>query len=184
MKRLALTVLLARRAVPYNACVKRFVLPLLLVVFGIPLAGCAGSGSEHPVSGAASKPQVRELSNQRSDARSPLVVSVGPNVPLEHKRLPRFLSPTRLAIATIGSTGCRTVPKRLVVQNPHAIKIRLEVKTPPNGACFDNAFFTRYVVAINPSQIDLHQRLTIRLSYPKGTIRKYRKPVVTTAPPL
>jgi hypothetical protein len=98
---------------------------------------------------AADSARRSEPSSRRG--RSPLVIAVGPNVPLQHKRLPRFLSPTRLAIATIGSTGCRTVPKRLVVQSPHAIKIRLEVKTPPNGACFDNAFFTRYVVAIDPS---------------------------------
>lgn len=105
-------------------------------------------------------------------------------MPLDHERLPRFLSPSRLAIATLGRTGCPTVPKRLVVQSPEAIQIRLEVKTPPNGACFDNAFFTRIIVVINPKQIDVHHRLTIRLYYPRGVIRRYRRPVIVTAPPL
>jgi hypothetical protein len=163
---------------------KRLALSLLLAALGLALAGCAGSGGKHPVTGAASKPQVRELNSRFGHPQSRLVVSTGPNVPLAHKSLPHFLSRTRLAIATIGSTGCRTVPKRLVVQSPHAIKIRLEVKRPPNGACFANAFFTRYVVAINPSEIDVHHRLTIRLYYPKGVIRRYRRPVVATARPL
>jgi hypothetical protein len=40
------------------------------------------------------------------------------------------------------------------------------------------------VIAINPKQIDVHHRLTIRLYYPKGVTLRYRRPVVSTAPPL
>lgn len=170
------------RVVSYTEGVKWFALTPPLVVFGIVLTGCAGSGGRHRVTAADAKAQISEVSSHRG--RSPLVVTVGPNVPLKHKRLPRFLSPTRLAIATVGSTGCPTVPNRLDVRSPHAIKIRLKVKTPPNGACFDNAFFTRYAVAINPSQVDVHHRLSVRLYYPKGVIRRYKPPVVATVRPL
>jgi hypothetical protein len=157
-------------------------LPLLLLVVVVSLTGCAGSGGKHLMTGA--KPQIT-ASTGNSQARSPLVVGVAPNhVPINLLRPARLLSPTRLSIFTSGSTGCPTVPKHLAVQSPDAIKIRLEIKTPPNGACLDNFVLNRIVVAINPSQIDVHHRLTIRLYYPKGTIRKYWRPVVVTAPPL
>ncbi len=71
-----------------------------------------------------------------------------------------------------------------MVQSPDVIQVRLRVKTPPNGACLDDATMSRYVIAINPSQINVHHRLTIRLYYPKGVIRENKRPVVLTVPPL
>ena len=162
--------------------VKRLVIPLVVVVIGVLLTRCAGSGGKQRVTGAASKAQVSAPSISSGRARSSLVVAA--KHVLLGDRAPRLLSPIRLAIATIGSTGCPTVPKRLTVQSPDAIQIRLKVETPPNGACLDDATLTRYVIAINPRQIDVHHRLTIRLYYPGGPIRKYKHPVVLAAPPL
>jgi hypothetical protein len=48
----------------------------------------------------------------------------------------------------------------------------------------DNLVISPVVIAINPKQINVHHRLTIRLYYPKGVIRRYLRPVVLTAPPL
>jgi hypothetical protein len=133
------------------------------------------------VTGTTTKTQ-RSPSSSNGRAHSSLVVAT------KHVRLddstPRLLSPTRLAIATIGSTGCPTVPERLTVQSPDAIQIHLEVKTPSNGNCFADARLTRYVISINPSQINVHQRLTIRLDYPKGVVSNGTRPVVVQAAPL
>jgi hypothetical protein len=157
---------------------KRLALTALLLVLGVPLTGCAGSGGTHPTTGESSKPQVPE-------SGSPLVVAVGrKHAPINLLHGARFHSPTRLAIVTAGSGSCPSVPKRLVVQSPHAIQIYLVVKTPPSGTCLTNLVPTPIVVAIDPKQIDVHHRLAIRLYYPKGTVRKYERPVVLTAPSL
>ena len=161
---------------------KKLALIVLLVFLGVALAGCAGSGRKTQATTAASKAETRAPSNPDN---SPLIVAV------KHarlgSRLARLYSPTRLAIATIGSSGCPTLPKRLIVQRPDTIEIRLKVKNPPkgtNGICFADAHLTRYVLSINPSQINVHHRLTIRLYYPKGVISQRAHPVIVTAAPL
>ena len=160
---------------------KKLALIVLLMLLGVALAGCAGSGSKTQATTAASKAETRTPSNHNS----PLVVA------MKHarlgSRLGRLHSPTRLAIATIGSSGCPTQPKRLIVQRPDTIEIRLKVKNPPNGTngiCFADAHLTRYVLSINPSQINVHHRLTIRLDYPQGVISQRAHPVIVTAAPL
>ncbi len=117
---------------------------------------------------------------------------------LEHLHGARFLSPTRLAFLTSGSGSCPSVPVRLVVQTPHAIRIDLAIGSwhrtasglrvqvphlPPGGACLDNLVISPVVIAINPKQIDVHHRLRVSLYYRKGVIRGH-KPVAFTAPPL
>ncbi len=144
-------------------------LTVLLSLFAIPLAGCAGGGGKQAAARAAAK-------------HRPLVVAVAPRhmKGLKYLHGARLLSPTRLAIVTAGSSGCPSVPHRLLVRTPHAIDIRLIIKTPPNGACLDNLVATPIVIAIDPKQIDVHHRLTIRLYYPTGVLRK-SKPVVLSA---
>ena len=101
----------------------------------------------------------------------------------------------------MGSSSCPSVPIKLVVQTPalHAIRVDLTVGSwhrlgsgrrvqvphlPPGGGCLDNLVNSPVVIAINPNEINVYHRLTIRLYYPKGTIRRYQRPVVLTAPPL
>ena len=117
---------------------------------------------------------------------------------LKHLHGARFLSPTRLAFLTSGSSSCPSVPARLVVLTPHAIRIDLAIGSwhrtaaglrvqvphlPPGGACLDNLVISPVVIAINPKQTDIHHRLRVSLYYRKGVIRSH-KPVAFTAPPL
>jgi hypothetical protein len=162
--------------------VKRLVIPLLVVLLGGLLTGCAGGSGKQRVTGTTSKGQVSLSRISNGGVHSSLVVATKPA--RLRDRAPRLLSPTRLAIATIGSTECPTVPKRLTVQSSDAIQIQLEVKTPPNGNCLADAHLTRYVISINPSQINVHHRLTIRLDYPKGVVSNGTRPVVVRAAPL
>ena len=118
---------------------------------------------------------------------------------LKHLHGARFLSPTRLAFLTSGSSSCPSVPARLVVKTPHAIRIDLAIGSwrrtasglrvqaphlPPGGACLDNLVASPVVIAINPKQIDVHHRLRVSLYYRKGVIRSSKRPVVFIAPPL
>jgi hypothetical protein len=48
----------------------------------------------------------------------------------------------------------------------------------------DDLHISPVVVTINPKQIDVHHHLRVKLYYPKGVIRRYKRPVVLTAPPL
>jgi hypothetical protein len=48
----------------------------------------------------------------------------------------------------------------------------------------DNLVPTPVVIAINPKPIDVHHSLKVSVYYPKGVIRRYKRPVVITAPPL
>jgi hypothetical protein len=128
-----------------------------------------------------------------------LVVPISPKTTrmLEHLHRARFRSPTRLAIPGIlGSSNCPSVPVKLVVQSPHAIRIdlavgswsrtasglRLRVPHRPHICLANLVSLSIVVVAINPRQIDVRHRLTVSLYYPKGVILRYRRPVVITAP--
>ncbi len=110
----------------------------------------------------------------------------------------RFLSPTRLAIPTIvGSSNCPSVPDKLIVQSPHAIRLNLvvgswsrtaaglRVQVPHSpGICLDDLHPVPVVIATNPAQIDVRHELKVSLYYPKGVSRRYRRPVVVSVPPL
>ncbi len=90
-----------------------------------------------------------------------------------------FLSPTRLAFYTLGSTNCRPVPIRLSVETPDAIRIRLKEQEPSNGICLANLVSEPVVIAIDPQQINVHRRLTIHLDLPRA-----KQPLIFTALPL
>jgi hypothetical protein len=48
----------------------------------------------------------------------------------------------------------------------------------------DNLVISPVVIAISPTQIDVHHRLRVSLYYRKGVIRSRKRPVVLTVPPL
>jgi hypothetical protein len=147
----------------------------LLGALGLVLVGCGGTTH------STQPPQ-----------HVPLVVPVGPKV-----RLPdggaRFLSPTRLAIVTWGSSSCPSVPDRLTVVSRHAIRLHLVTgswttagsrrglvaQPPAGGVCTADWGATPMAVAIDPSRIDVYHSLTIHLYYRDDT-----KPTTLTAPPL
>jgi len=165
--------------VSYKAEVVRLALVLLIVMVGLPLAGCAGGRTKHVARGDGRKSRAPALVTHHGSVRPQLVAAVGRGtVPIERHRNAQFLSPTRLAIVTMGSTGCPSLPKRLMVQSPDAIRIRL---SRPKGFCLDNLLMKRVVIAIDPKQINVHRRLTIRLYYPKGVIRRFWRPIVVVA---
>jgi phospholipase C len=107
----------------------------------------------------------------------------------------RFLSPTRLAIVTTASRSCPAVPDTLVVLSRHTIRIQLtEGSLRSNGShrrvvvaqrpsatetCTTGLTATPVVIAIDPNQVDVHHRLTIRLFY-----YYLAKPATLIAPPL
>lgn len=159
---------------------KRLALILLLVCLGVGLAGCAGSrGKGSPTTSASAK---TTGSHPRPSTVSPLVVAEGRKAVsgINIFKGARILSPTRLAVVTWGSSGCAATPKSLVVQSPNTIRINLSiVKPPPATVCPADYGPTPFVVSINPKQINVHKRLTIRFYYPRA-----KKPFVRTAPPL
>jgi hypothetical protein len=106
-----------------------------------------------------------------------------------------FLSPTRLAIA--GSSNCPSVPKELIVESRHRIRLDLVVgswrRTPSGrrvqvlhrpGICLADLHPVPVVIAIDPAQIDVHHRLKVSLYYPRFAVRRDRRPFVVAVPPL
>lgn len=162
------------------------VLTVLLAAFVLALAGCAGGGGK-----ATTSVQTKALmSYPQSSVRSPLVVAGSRKVARVNLRNgARFLSPTRLAIVTQGSTTCPAVPNRLVAQTPETIRIHLAMGSwrgkvpvahlPPSGACTADVATALIVVRINPKQINIHQQLTIRLYY-----YSIKRPIIRTVPAL
>jgi hypothetical protein len=165
---------------------KRLALPLLVVAFGLALAGCAdGSGKASPTTSSS-------LKTARSDSHNTVRVVAGSRKAIGGVNLrnsARFFSRTRLAILTWGSTTCPAVPNRLVVETPNKIRIHLVTGSwrgklpvahlPPSKACTADHSSAVIVIAIDPKRIDVHHRLTIRLYY-----RRLKKPEIRTAPPL
>lgn len=68
-------------------------------------------------------------------------------------------------------------PATLAVTNSHAIRVRLEDNF--HGACLLNLIIEPVVVAIDPTEIDVHRPLTVRLYYPRA-----KHAEVFTAAPL
>src|SRR5437667_5859833 len=99
----------------------------LVTALGLALTGCGGT-----------------THSTRRSSRVPLVVPVSRNLRLAQGEA-RFLSPTRLAIQTVGSSSCPSVPDRLVVLDRDAIRIHLVTGTrtqsgfvahpPASGVC-------------------------------------------------
>jgi hypothetical protein len=178
----------------------RVLAPTVALAGVVLVCGCAGSHNPKASMANGPRPMPIVRTSVNSGSRS-LVVPISPKTTrrLGHLHSARFLSPTRLAIPGIlGSSNCPSVPKKLVVQSPHAIRIDLavgswsrtasglRVRVPHRpGICLANLVrLSVVVVAINPKQIDVRHRLRISLYYPKGVILRYKRPVVITAPPL
>jgi hypothetical protein len=162
------------------------------------VAGCGSSEAKKPTTSAVSPlPAIR--TSPITDAH-PVVLPINPKGmrginPLDEAR---FLSPTRLAIAGIaGSSNCPSVPVKLIVESPHAIRIHLAVGSWGRTAsgrrvqvdhqpriCLADLHPIPVVIAINPKQIDVHHQLKIGLYYPSFVVRSNKRPVVVTAPPL
>ena len=161
-------------------------------------SGCAGSGTAKPATSVV-WPAAVDPAGSTSVAR-PVVLPISPKGMrgLDPPQAARFLSSTRLAIAGIaGSSNCPSVPDKLVVRSPHAIRLDLvigswsktasglRVRVPHSpGICLDDLVPTPVVIAIDPQQIDVHHQLKVSLYYPKTVIRRYKRPVVFTVPPL
>ena len=162
----------------------------------LAVSGCGGSGAKKPINdlltpiGVGNKP-----------SSVPLVVPLSPKAMSSLKRnlySARFLSSTRLAIPGIaGSSNSPSVPLKLIVRSPHAIRVdfvigswsrtasglRVRVPHPPN-ICLQDLVPTPVVISINPKQIDVHHVLKVSLYYPEGVVRRYKRPYVFTVPPL
>jgi hypothetical protein len=173
----------------------RLAVTLTLLLLGLALAGCASSGGKRSTAGQ---------SHAQARAYNLRVVAGNRNTlgRASSRRLPLFVSPQRLAIATWGSSNCLTVPAKLTVLGPDAIRIdltpgswrptgtwhrvdgrrmprmRIVAHPPTNGICLADRTDTPMVVSI-PSQINVHHRLTIRFYYPLT-----KKPFIATVPPL
>lgn len=148
----------------------------LIAAAGVFLAGCGWGGALGP------RPRPHDPS-----VRAPLVLPAPRQLQLDG--FVRLVSPTRLAIATWGSSSCPSVPDELVVEDPNTIRIHLvtgswedgrPVAHPPaSGICTADLGTTRMLVAIDPQLIDVHHPLTVRVFY-----RDSKKPRVYVAPPL
>jgi hypothetical protein len=164
-------------------------------------SGCASSGATKLMAQTGGGPEGQVMRTVPLSGTGPLVVPISAKTrhSLEQDLyIARFLSPTRLAIPRIvGSSNCPSVPDKLIVRSPHAIWIdlvtgswsrtasgrRMEVPHSP-GICLDDLHPVPVVVAIDPSQIDVHHQLKVSLYYPKAAIRRYKRPVVVTVSPL
>jgi hypothetical protein len=169
----------------------RALAPAVALLTGVlVVSGCGG--------GAMSQPVGRRSAH---NAARPLVVPISARTrrSLErHLYGARFLSTMRLAIPGIaGSSNCPSVPAKLIVQSPHAIRVDLVVGSWRGTAsgrsvqvphrpriCLTDLHPIPVVIAIDPKRIDVHHELKVSLYYPSFAVRRYRSPVVVTVPPL
>jgi|SRR5579862_132634 len=154
---------------------RKFGLPILLALIGFALAGCAGA-SRSQTSETTVKPiypipprSVRIVQLSRAQMHNLRLAGHGAG----------FVSPTRLAVMTAGSSNCRGVPSTIAVSNSDSIRLRFKEQMPANGICLDNLIYEPVVIAISPRQINARRELTIRAYYPLA-----KRPTVFTAPPL
>jgi len=155
-----------------NSVTKTIAAAAVLAALGFVGAGCAGS-SKH-----SSATEIGSTSRHQS-ASAPLAVT---GAPLGASLLKgaRILSPTALGIVTAGSGGCPETPKKLIVQSRHVIRIDLFTEIPAQATgCPADLTTHSFVVTIDPKQIDVRHRLTIRLYYPHST-----RPLIRVAPGL
>ena len=146
--------------------------PILLALVGLALAGCGGA-----------KPARTTASPQYPIAPRPVRLVALPRTQMRDVRFTGhgagFVSPTRLGVMTTGSSNCRTVPSTIAVTSPHSIRLGFKDEAPANGICLTNLIIEPVVIAISPTQIDVHHTLTIHADYPRT-----RRPTVFTAAPL
>jgi hypothetical protein len=170
----------------------------IVVIAGVLVAsGCAGSGKKPTTTVASPVPSPRTTPVAHTH---PVVLPISPKGMrgLDPGERARFLSPTRLALAGIaGSSNCPSVPVKLIVKSPHAIRIdlavgswgrttagrRVQVPQRPR-ICLADLHPVPVVIAINPAQIDVHHQLNVSLYYPSFAIRRYKRPVVVSVPPF
>jgi hypothetical protein len=162
---------------------RKLALGVLLALIGFAVAGCAGgSRRQTSATNASEKSQTTASPTYGSAPRSVRIVKV-PRAQIHRVRLAghgaAFLSPTRLAFLTSGSSNCRGVPATIAVARPDSIRVRLKEEKPANGICLTNLLIEPVVIAISPQQINVHHQLTVRLYYPRT-----KRPLVFTAPPL
>jgi hypothetical protein len=158
-------------------------LVVLLATIGFALAGCAiGSGRQTASTTASDKSQAKSSQTYPSAPGPVHIVTLSREQ--MHKLKLRghgagFVSPTRLAFETSGSSNCRGVPTTLAVMSPDAVRVRLKEEKPANGICLTNLVIEPVVIAISPKRINVHHQLTVRLYYPRT-----KHPVMFTAAPL
>jgi len=138
----------------------------LIAAVGLVLAGCGGSHA------SSSAPRPHHRPHYPVVVHPPLVFAITRTrvTPRGYvRKLPAFVSRTRLGIYTWGSGSCPSVPDKLTVLGPHTIRIHLHLGTyesgklvpGPTGVCTADRTTTPMLVAINPSQIDVHRPLTV-----------------------
>jgi hypothetical protein len=147
-----------------------------VAALGFVVAGCGGSGSRHSL-----VVPVRQQVWHRVNLRG-----VGA----------RFISPTRLAFLTSGSSSCPSVPYQLIVQSADSVRINLAMgswrpthgsvvgqlvaQPPPKGSfCTTDLLVSPVAIAIDPTKINIHRPLKVNLYYPLA-----KKPTVFTAPAI
>ena len=151
----------------------------LIAAAGLVLSGCTGPWSSPPLRQHYQRQQYPVV------VRSPIVEAKPPGVHL--RALAQFVSPTRLAIATMGSSSCPSVPDELFIPGRHTIVIHLTVGSWVNGepvarspgACTADYGPTPMLVAIDPNKVDVQRPLRLRLLYPNSTT-----PTLRTVAPL
>jgi hypothetical protein len=146
----------------------------LIAVAGAVLTGCGGAKETTP-----------------APKHYPFVVHLPPIARAPHRLSAdvQFLSRTRLGIVTYGSSSCPSVPDELVVASPHRIRLNLTVgrtegdrlvaDAPPGGVCTADYGPTSMVLTIDPTLVDVHRPLTVRLFFSNG-----RRSIVRVAAPL
>jgi hypothetical protein len=74
-----------------------------------------------------------------------------------------LISPTQLAFRTTGSSGCLWLPARLTILSPSAI--RIDMRVPHRRFCLADYISLPIAVTINPTIVNVHRPLTVRLTY-------------------
>lgn len=138
------------------------------IVGSVLLAGCGGGRG--PSGPAPNAPVARASS---AGGARPLVLPLPKGTPAVNG----FLSSTRLELAEIaGSSNCPSVPKKLIVEGFHAIRIDLVVGSWGRTAsgsrvqvphrpriCLTDLTDAAVVIAIDPTQVNVHHELKVSL---------------------
>ncbi len=137
--------------------VRRFArLSLAAALIVLPATGCGATTHTH---GAKSRP-----------GRFPVVVAhpAVQTTGLASLKLSQdtaeFLSPSRLAFVTSGSTSCVWLPARLTILGPSSIRVDMHLNGDV-GSCAAGAVGFPIAVKIDPRLVDVHRPLTVRLAY-------------------
>lgn len=149
----------------------------LSVLTGLTLAGCGWHHTSPPISQQPRYPSTVHFPHVMATERIALHDGA------------QFVSPTRLAIVTMGSSSCPSVPDELTYLGRHALRIHLTVGSWVNGqpvirpsgnyACTLDFGPATMTVAIDSKLIGVHSPLRVSLLYHDST-----KPLVRIAAPL